>query len=203
MAYATVAELAAHLGLSDAITPSGVMVDAARNARYQLALDVASTAIETDCGRVFTSASATKTLISKGGYVLPVPDLVSATTIKTDEDDDGIFETTLLAVDYELGSWNELRTDWPYEWVNRIDDQWPIPTPGGRRKLIEITGTWGWSSVPNPIKQACLLMAARQVARGNASLGVQGVSDFGPFSIRSTDPDYQALIGPYKIVGVA
>lgn len=203
MAYATISELAAHLGLSDAITPSGVMVDTARNSRYQLALDTASTAIESDTGRVFTSTTATKSLISRGGYILHVPDLVSVTTIKTDEDDDGIFEETLLATDYELGTWHEAQTVWPYEFVNRIDDQWPIPTPGGRRRLIQITGVWGWPSVPAPIKQATLLMAARQVARGNASLGVQGVSDFGPFSIRNTDPDYQALVAPYRITGVA
>lgn len=203
MAYATISELAAHLGLADSITASGQMVDASRNARYQLALDAATAMVEQDTGRVFTSTAATKQLMSAGETLLVVPDLVSVTTIKVDEDGDGVFEETLTAADYELGSFNETHAGWPYNWINRIDDFWPIPVWGGRRKLVEITGTWGWSSVPTPIKQATLLMAARQVARGNASLGVQGVSDFGPFSIRSNDPDYQALISPYKVMGVA
>lgn len=203
MAYATVAELAAHLGLSDAITPSGQMVDAARNARYQLALDTASAMVDQDTGRVFTSTVATKTLMSAGEQLLVVPDLVSVTSIKVDEDGDGVFEETLTATDYELGSFNETHAGWPYQWINRIDDYWPIPVWGGRRKLVQINGTWGWSAVPTPIKQATLLMAARQVARGNASLGVQGVSDFGPFSIRNSDPDYVALIRPYTAMGIA
>lgn len=203
MAYATVAELAAHLGLSDAITPSGQMVDAARNARYQLALDTASAMVDQDTGRVFTSTVATKTLMSAGEQLLVVPDLVSVTSIKVDEDGDGVFEETLTAADFELISFNETHAGWPYQAINRIDDFWPIPVWGGRRRLVEVVGTWGWASVPMPIKQATLLMAARQVARGNASLGVQGVSDFGPFSIRNTDPDYVALIRPYSVVGIA
>ena len=203
MAYATVAELAAHLGLSDAITPSGQMVDAARNARYQLALDTASAMVDQDTGRVFTSTVATKTLMSAGEQMLVVPDLVSVTSIKVDEDGDGVFEETLAATDYELLSFNETHAGWPYQAINRIDDVWPIPVWGGRRRLVEVAGTWGWASVPVPIKQACLIMAARQVARGNASLGVQGVSDFGPFSIRNSDPDYIALIRPYTAMGIA
>ena len=202
MAYATVAELAAHLGLSDAITPSGQMVDATRNARYQLALDTASAMVDQDTGRVFTSTVATKNLTSNGGARLLIPDLVSATTVKADDDGDGFYETTIAASGYELGSFNETHAGWPYQWLTRLDDTWPTPDFAGRTKLVQIAGTWGWASVPSAIKQATLLMAARQVARGNASLGVQGVSDFGPFSIRNTDPDYVALIAPYKVIGV-
>ena len=203
MAYATVAELASHLGLSDAINQSGQMVDATRNARYQLALDTATSMIDQDTGRVFTSTVATKALMSSGETLLMVPDLVSVSTLKVDGDGDGTYETTLAAADYELLSFNETHSGWPYQAIQRIDDHWPLPSWGGRRKLVQIAGTWGWSAVPSAIKQACLIMAARQVARGNASLGVQGVSDFGPFSIRNNDPDYANLIGPYRLMGIA
>ena len=203
MAYATVAELAAHLGLSDAITASGQMVDASRNARYQLALDTASAMVDQDTGRVFTSSTATKTLMSSGETLLLVPDLISVTTLKVDEDGDGVFEETLTTADYELISFNETHAGWPYQAVQRIDDVWPIPVWGGRRKLVQIAGTWGWSAVPTAIKQATILMAARQVARGNASLGVQSIPDLGGFGIRNTDPDYVALIAPYRRMGVA
>jgi hypothetical protein len=45
-----------------------------------------------------------------------------------------------------------------------------------------------------------LLLAARLLQRSNAALGVQAVGDLGGFGIRSSDPDYDRLIGPYRIL---
>ncbi len=199
MAYATVAELAEYLGLSTNLI-AGVVVTEARTDRLEQALDAATAHIEQDTGRVFASSTATKRLTCNGGDVIHIPDLVSVTTLKVDDNADGVYERTLTTTDYELNTYHETQAGWPYEYIVRLDAEWPIRTYAGRRRLVEIVGVWGWSAVPTPIKQACLLLSARLVQRSNAALGVQSVGDLGGFGIRSSDPDYDRLVAPYRII---
>lgn len=200
--YASVSDLANYLGLADNFA-AGQMRTSGQQLKFEQALDTASRLIDQDCGRTFASSTATKRLACDGGDTLLVPDLVSVTTLKVDDDADGIYENVLTAADYELNTWNETDTRWPYEFIVRLDTWWPRRNWAGRRRLVEINGTWGWSTVPAEIKQATLILAARLVQRSNAALGVQGVSDFGPFSIRTNDPDYQHLISRFVKIGVA
>ena len=205
MSYATVAELAEHLGLSENVA-GGRVVDSNRTARYQLALDAATQAIRNDTGRDFaagTAGTAKIIPVFTSSSVLPIPDLVSATEVKVDDDYDGTYETTLTTTDYELSSWHANDEAWPFEIITRLSAYWPCSPVGGRSRLVKITGTWGWAAVPAPIQQACLLLAARHLQRGNSPAGVQGVAEFGAFTIRSSDPDYWALIGPYRKPGIA
>lgn len=199
--YASVSDLANYLGLADNFA-AGQMRTTGQQLKFEQALDTASRLIDQDCGRAFTSRAATKTLRCNGGDTLLVPDLVSVTTLKVDDNADGTFETTLTAADYELNTWHEEDERWPTEFIVRLDSWWPITGFNDRRRLVEINGTWGWSAVPAEIKQATLILAARLVQRSNAALGVQGVSDFGPFSIRTNDPDYQHLISRFVKIGV-
>jgi hypothetical protein len=201
-AYADVSELANYLGLADNFA-AGQMRTSGQQAKFEQALETASRLIDQDTSRTFEATAATKQIACNGGDTLIVPDLVSVTTLKVDDDADGTFEVTLTAADYELNSWNETDSRWPYEFIVRLDTWWPRQSWAGRRRLVEIAGTWGWSAVPAEIKQATLILAARLVQRSNAALGVQGVSDFGPFSIRTNDPDYQHLISRFVKVGVA
>jgi hypothetical protein len=195
MAYATVAELAEHLGWTDNLY-GGTVVSTEKTAKMTRALTAASDAVDEDTHRVFTtSTSETRNLMSYGGDLLWVPDLVSVSAIVVDDNADGTYETTLAAADYELHRKFNAPSAWPHEYIARFDDYWPRPEFSDRlRKVIRITGVWGWSAVPEGIKQATLLLASRYVQRGNAALGVQSVGDLGGFGIRSTDPDYMALI---------
>jgi hypothetical protein len=199
VAYATVAELTEYLGLT-ANLYGGTVVTTERTARLAQAIDAATAHIEQDTGRVFTSTTATKRLTCDGGDVLLIPDLVSVTTLKVDDNADGVYEITLTTSDYELNTYHETQAGWPFEYIVRLDDSWPIRTYAGRRRLVEIVGVWGWSAVPTPIKQACLLLSARLVQRSNAALGVQAMGDLGGFGIRSSDPDYDRLVSPYRII---
>lgn len=200
-AYATVSELATYMGLADNYA-NGQMRTTGQETRFQQALDAASALIDQDCNRAFSQRTAVKDLISEGGDTLRIPDLVSVTSLRVDDDGDGTFETVLPATDYELNYYNNGDDVWPYEYIIRIDTWWPRPTWTGRRKLVRIDGVWGWPSVPVAIKQATLIQAARLVQRSNAALGVQGISDFGPFSIRNNDPDYTHLISRYVKVSI-
>jgi hypothetical protein len=194
MAYATVDELLDRMGHSGA-------TNVALIARLSSALDAATTAIDMDTGRTFTAATATKEFGATHYRELRVPDLVSVTTLKVDDDDDGVFETTIAATDYELDTYSSV-TGWPYEVVRLVDRDWP--SGGRRRRRIEIVGSWGWSATPAPINQACTLLAGRIAQRSSTAIfGTQSFGDLGAAPIRTNDPDYMHLVRPYTKPQVA
>lgn len=194
MAYATVDELLDRMGHPTATNDALI-------ARLESALDAATTAIELDTGRTFTATTATKTFGATHHRELRVPDLVSVTTLKVDDNDDGTFEITISASGYELDTFRTT-TGWPYEVVRLIDRNWPCG--GRRRRRIEIAGSWGWSAVPAPINQACTLLAGRIAQRSSTAIfGTQSFGDLGAAPIRTNDPDYMHLILPYTTPQVA
>ena len=165
-------------------------------ARVEDAITAAKAAIDNDTGRSFDQTTATRTFGAPMPYTLEVPDLVSITTLKVDDDDDGVFETTLAASEYELDTFRVAQDGWPFETVRLLNRPWP--TAGRRRRRVEIAGVWGWAAVPAPINQACSLLAARLSQRPSGALfGIQTVGDAAE-GIRSRDPDYLALIRPYQ-----
>lgn len=197
MAYATLQEVLDRMGHAGA-------TDTTLTSRIEAALDAATTAIDNDTGRTFGSTTATKTF-GVDGYTceLWVPDLVSVTTLKLDDDDDGTYEVTVAASGYELDTYHQATSEtWPFEIVRLLERYYPYG--GRRRRRVEIAGTWGWSSTPKPINQACSLLASRISQRTSSALfGVQSFGDLGAAAIRSSDPDYRMLIGPYMRPQVA
>jgi len=117
--------------------------------------------IERKLGRFFTRdiADVTRTFSGNGARALPIDDLVSITSIKSDDDYDGVAETTWAATDYQLWPSNAALGPEP-EPYTRID----LPTWSSRTlspgQLITITGIWGWPLVPMPIKRACIQLTA-------------------------------------------
>jgi hypothetical protein len=194
MAYCTVDEVLQRMGHSGATSPDLI-------AKITDAIESATLGIDSDTGRVFTPSTATRTFGAEYEYELYLPDFVSLSAVKVDDDDDGTFETTIAASGYELDTMYE-RTGWPYDTIRLFDRRWPLG--GRRRRRIEIAGTWGWSAVPAPINQACSLMAARIAQRTSAALfGVQSFGDAGAAAIRTNDPDYMHLVRPYTKPQVA
>ena len=176
--------------------------DDALTARIEAALEAATVAIDNDTSRSFASITATRTFGAYGYCVreLWVPDLVSVTTLAVDDDDDGVYETTIDATGFELDTYS---TDpaWPYDKIRLIGRD--LPYGGQRRRAVSVTGVWGWSAVPAPIREACVLLAARVAQRpAEALFGAQSFGDFGAAMIRSNDPDYMNLIGPYVRMAV-
>ena len=189
MAYCTPAEVLQRMGHAGATSPdlTTKIVDA---------ISAAQTAIDNDTDRTFEPSTRTIYFGSDGSNVLDVPDLVSVTTIKVDDDDDGIYETTIAATDYELDTYRTTQAGWPFEQVRLLERCWP--SGGKRRRRIEIVGSWGWSAVPAPINQAATLLALRIAQRPSAALfGVQSFGEIGASYIRNQDPDYVRLISQY------
>ena len=195
MSYCTVDEVLQRMGHASATNND-------LTARVSDAITAATVQIDSDTGRVFTSSTATRTF-GVDGYTceLFLPDFTAVTTLKIDDDDDGVFEVTIDSGDYELDTLY-VRTDWPYDTIRLLERNFPYG--GRRRRRVEVAATWGWSAVPAPINQACSLMAARIAERTTAALfGTQSFGDLGAAGIRNNDPDYVRLIGPYRVPQVA
>lgn len=189
MGYCTVDEVLQRMGHSGATSPDLLALVAD-------AIESATTGIDDDCDRVFTTSTGARTFKTFGyGNVLHLPDFTAVTTLKVDDDDDGVFETTIAASGYELRKSRD-RTEWPYDRIALLDRHYPY---GGRRQYrVEVNASWGWAAVPSPINQACSLMAARIAERTKSALfGVQSFGDLGAATIRTNDPDYARLIAPY------
>lgn len=144
------------------------------------------------------------TPLSYNQYVLYTPDLVSVTTFKTDDDGDGTFETTWTAnVDYRLEPLNTALQDRPYTQAVAIGAKtYPVytapPMPG-----IQIAGVWGWPSVPDDIREACIIMSLRLFNRYNSPLGTMGFGDMGTVTLRAVDPDVREMLSPYRQIAIA
>ena len=137
---------------------------------------------------MFTPSTSTRTFGADDDVVLVVPDLVSVTSLKVDDNDDGVFETTIAANDYELDTYRE-DDGWPWEIVRLLNRQWPAN--GRRRRRIEIDATWGWSATSSPINQACTLLALRIAQRPSAAL-----------VLMSTFTSVRAMAARYYLPGI-
>lgn len=178
------------------------------------AVNATNAAIVRFCRRGFdkvATASATARIYSRAGEgqwrgiqspcEAVVHDIWSTTglIIKTDDGDDGTFETTWASTDYQLEPLNQLDGDTYTPW-------WRIRAVNGktfpcnnRRAALQVTAPWGWEDVPDDVKQAALIKAARLFLRKDSPQGVAGFGDFGVVRIsRTEDPDVAALLDPFR-----
>jgi hypothetical protein len=69
---------------------------------------------------------------------------------------------------------------------------------------VQVTGVFGFSSVPIAIKQATILAALRAYKRYESPTGVLGFSDMGVVRVGARlDPDVQRLVDPYRKLRMA
>lgn len=169
------------------------------------AASAACTWVIQTCGRSFevtNSGSETARVFQPKTQTICVTDDFSSTVnlaVKVDNGDDGTYETTLT-----------LNTDFLVEPVNGIEDGLSVPYRKIRAKnwvfphchtfpSVQVTARWGWSAVPDAVKQAALIEGARIAKRSKSPEGVLGgFQDFGATPIRQkADPDALALLNPY------
>jgi hypothetical protein len=187
--YASLPELRQYLSIGDE----------ASDLDLERALDAASRKIDGECGRVFALETAqTRLYYPASAWVVKTPDLVSATTVKTDPDGDQTFDTTLTAADYELWPLNEGR----YQEIRirpQADDSF---TPG---RYVQVVGTFGCvvdGGPPVEVRQAALILASRYYKRAEAPFGVLQNTDLGQYTrLSANDPDVVALLAPWRLTG--
>ena len=195
MAYATLAELRAYVGIPPA--------DTADDTLLTLALDAAASEIDAFTDRVFTQSAA-----SARTYTATSPTQVDVTpfattvglVVKTDDNADGTFETTwVLNTDFRLEPVNAAADGRPWTRLVSLGTRtFPRNTYGPG---VEVVAAWGWgAAVPAAVKQANLLQASRLWNRKVSPFGVAGSVEFGS-EVRlldELDRDVQRLLRTYR-----
>lgn len=161
------------------------------DSRLDDALITASRTIDRYCGRTFNDAgSASARVFYPTRQKVALVDDFHTTTglvIKVDDDDDGTFEVTWTAADYQLEPLNGIRegtTGWPYWVIRAIGDNEDFAVNKKGRATLQVTARWGWASVPGPVKSACLILAAETFKLATVPLGVAGMGEFGFVRLR-------------------
>ena len=193
--YATLAEVKSALRVTDSVDDTLI----------ENAIEGASRRIDGYCGRWFYKSSSTAISIYPiDNYNISVDDIANTTVIvKTDNDGDGTFETTLTqGTDYQLEPLDAVLRGRPFRRIVAIGGKtFPIQVQP-KQALCQVTAYWGWDAVPDDVREACVLLSMRGFARLNSALGVVGFADMA-FQVRAVDPDVRDLLSPYKIMGLA
>lgn len=191
--YATLTELKARLDIDDS----------SDDTILENVIEAASRQIDGLCGRRFYAASETRYYTADMIDVLFVDDILSVTTLKTDEDGDRVYETTWSSsTDYELEPVNAATIGEPYNAIYPMPDGlYLFPT---HRRGVEVAGSFGYASTtPDAINEACLILSARIFKRKDAPFGIAGSAGVDELRmISARDPDVKALVEQYRKFGV-
>ena len=190
--YCTVAELKAVLGVPSA--------DTADDSKMEVVIMAVCRTIDAYTGRKFWTTSGTEARVySPIDYdIFFCPDDInSLTSVKTDTDGDGTFETTWATSDYVKMPRNASLDSKPYTYIQTTplgNNTFPTSIPNS----LQLVGKFGWgatSAAPNEVKQATLIQASRIFKRKDAPFGVVGSGEFGTVSeIAKLDPDVIFLL---------
>ena len=128
---------------------------------------------------------------------------VTGLIVKTDDNDDGTYETTwTINTDFAL---------WP---LNAAADAaepyafWKIVAVGGgtgdkrfplyeRRAGLQITAKFGWPAIPKQIEEACILRAISILLRKDSPTGMLVQGEWGNMRVPMFDPDVNAMLRPF------
>lgn len=193
MAIITSTDLKTHLGISDSTDDTTIAT----------AVAAANSAVVNWCGRTFdttTSSSASERVYHPKSPTLVVTDDFHTTdglVVKTGGD--GVYDVTLT-----------LNTDYVVEPLNGREDGIAVPYRHIRANAwlfdadifptVQVKAAWGWASVPDDVKLATLIKAARLFKRKNSPEGVLGgFQDFGAIRVTNReDPDVVMLLASYR-----
>ena len=197
--YCTLSDVKAALRITDNIDDT----------LLELSIESASRDIDGTCERVFyQDADAVRTYVPTDSFLVEIDDLVSLTTLKTSSDGEA-FDITWSSGDYQLEPLNGQAggIESPSTRIRAIGSYlfpvWEPSNVNAQEATVQVTGTFGWSSVPTAIRQATILLAMRHYKRYDSPLGIAGFSDIGAIRVSRIDPDVQNLIMPFKKVRMA
>jgi len=198
--YATLADVKAALRIIDTIDDT----------LLETAIESASRLIDGYCNRYFWQGSAgeVRYYYANDSYITWIDDAVDITSLDTcgnlyylynvhwngTVQADGSKDYEKLPVNgYANGSYS------PYTAIRAVGHYlFPIL---GDNALVKVTGTFGWASVPTPVKQATIIQASRIYKRLESPLGVAGISDIGIMRVgRGLDGDVQQLVEQYRLM---
>lgn len=184
-----------YCALKDVKKDLGSMATETNNARLQSMIATASAEIDKYCRREFGTTTEARYFDGASDNLL-IDDLVSATSIKLDKDGDAAYESTMASTDYHLMPYNET----PKWMVCLTDNSNYSNFAKGIRKGVEITATWGYgSTVPESVKQACIIQVCRMYRQSQAGYGTDvGTPDIGMATVyQGMSSDARRLLDPF------
>lgn len=196
--YLTTTEAREYIGANESTDTEGLLDDVVTSV---------SRMIDRYCGRHFYQVAAgTRVFDSHDGYCVtfgPFNDLSAITTLKYDDNDDGTYEVTVSASNYQLlpvNAANEGPVAKPWTGVQLLNqERFPTYPASGRVGLVQIVGTWGWPAVPAEVKQAARILVAEVFKLQDAPLGVAGFGEFGALRVGRQLPARAAdLLAPFR-----
>lgn len=195
--YCTLAELKSRLGISVADVDDDSVLEAV--------IESTSRLIDDFCNRRFYTTAEDETryyTAQRSDYILP-DDIISVTTLATDDDGDRVYENTWQATDYDLEPYNAALDGQPYTKISAAPEG-DYTFPKGVAKGVKVTGKFGYAATaPKPVQEACLIQASRLFRRKDAPFGVTGAAEFGTTTlIARLDPDVKMLLESYRRIVV-
>lgn len=191
MSYVSLAELKAALRITDSVD------DALLNS----AIAAATAYVNNYCERTFTAGVAGQRFyIPRGRFdTLQIDDATAITQVAIDDDLDLSYSEVLNAIDFQPEPLNVTTGGiaYPFTSIRPVEDgYWPMYQ---NRATVRVSGTFGWPSVPDAVKQATLLQASRLFTRLESPLGVAGFGDMGAMRVSfKGDPDVLMLLAPFQ-----
>ena len=179
----------------------------AEDPQMEAAIESASRIIDAHTNRRFYSDST----VSARVYYADTPirctvddfSTITGLIIKTDTGDNGTYDQTWAATEYILEPLNAEIGGVSSQPYNTVIATIPklFPTTG-RRPRVQVTAKWGWAAVPDTVRQACLIQAARLYRRAQTPEGFAAGESFGAIRVSTKlDPDVQMLLAPYRRQG--
>jgi hypothetical protein len=192
MSYATLSEFKAAVGITDTTDDTAL----------QSVLDATDTLIDLYCDRKtgFGTASETRFYTAEDYEYVLTDDLVSVTTLQTDDDANGTYETTWTAgTDYVLAPRNAALDGFPYTEID-TSVTWPRNFPKDVYLGVRVVGVFGFPSVPAAVKQAEIIQAGAVWNSRTAPFGVIGSADLGGIlrMSRALHPEAALILEPYR-----
>ena len=192
MSYATLAQLKSSIGITDSTDDTAL----------QSVLDATDALIDLYCDRKTGFGTATETryyTAEEYEYVL-TDDLVSITTLKTDDLGLGTHTTTWTSgTDYNLAPGNAALDGFPYTQID-VSVTYPKNFPKNVYRAVEILGVFGFPSVPSAVVQSALIQAGAVWSSRTSPFGVIGSADLGGLlrQTRALHPEAQVLLEAYR-----
>jgi hypothetical protein len=192
MSYATLAEFKAAVGITDSTD----------DAALQSVLDATDTLIDLYCDRKtgFGTATETRYYTAEDYEYVLTDDLVSVTTLQTDDDANGTYETTWTAgTDYVLAPVNAALDGFPYTEID-TSVTWPRNFPKDVYLGVKVVGVFGFPSVPAAVKQAEIIQAGAVWSSRVSPFGIVGSADLGGLlrMSRALHPEAALILEPYR-----
>ena len=134
-------------------------------------------------------------------FELEIPDLVSVTTLQTDDGGLRTYGWTWAAKDFDLWPYNAAAEGIPYRRID-VSPASNYVFPANTAKGVKVTGKFGWPAVPTSIKLACLI-ASKSIYRSRFGENETAAATVTASGVVITPRDFPSeawtLISPYRL----